>query len=70
LRLLDPNTLEDTVTVTDPKNYSKPWTTKVAFKRQPDNAFMAEDNSCAERLLEVPLKPYAPSDGGTGLSER
>jgi hypothetical protein len=31
---------------------------------------MAEDNRCAEGLLEVPLKPYAPSDGGTGLSER
>jgi hypothetical protein len=70
LRLVDPNTLEDTVTVTDPKNYKAPWSTKVTFKRQADNAFMAEDNSCAERLLEVPLKPYAPSDGGTGLSER
>jgi hypothetical protein len=70
LRLLDANTLEDQVTVTDPKYYSKPWTTQVTFKRQPDNAFMAEDNSCAERLLEVPLKAYAPSDGGTGLSER
>ena len=70
LRLVDPNTLEDTVTVTDPKYYSAPWTTKVSFKRQQDNAYMAEDNACAERLLEVPLKNYAPSDGGTGLSER
>jgi hypothetical protein len=70
LRLLDANTLEDTVTVTDPNNYKAPWTTKVSFKRQADNAYMAEDNSCAERKLEVPLKPYAPSDGGTGLSER
>lgn len=70
LKLLDPNTLEDTVTVTDPKYYSAPWTTKVTFKRQADNAYMAEDNACAERLLEVPLKNYAPSDGGTGLSER
>jgi hypothetical protein len=70
LRLLDANTLEDQVTVTDAKYYSAPWTTKVTFKRQPDNAFMAEDNKCAEGLLEVPLKPYAPSDGGTGLSER
>lgn len=70
LRLLDPNTLEDSVTVTDPRYYSAPWTTKVTYRRQPDNAFMAEDNTCAERLLEVPLKPYAPSDGGTGLSER
>jgi hypothetical protein len=70
LHLLDADTLEDDVTITDPKYYAKPWTTKVTFKRHPDNAFMAEDNSCAERLLEVPLKPYAPSDGGTGLSER
>ena len=70
LKLLDANTLEDEVTVTDPKYYSKPWTTKVTYRRQPDNAFMAEDNRCAEGLLEVPLKPYAPSDGGTGLSER
>jgi hypothetical protein len=70
LKLLDANTLEDEVTVTDPKYYSKPWTTKVTYRRQPDNAYMPEDNRCAEGLLEVPLKPYAPSDGGTGLSER
>ena len=44
LRLEDVNNLEDQVTVTDPKSYSAPWTTKVTFKRQPDNAFMAEDN--------------------------
>jgi hypothetical protein len=69
LKLLDANTLEDTVTVTDPKFYTAPWTTKVTFKRLPDTTFMPEEE-CSEKLLEFPLKPYAPSDGGTGHGAR
>jgi hypothetical protein len=69
LRLLDANTLEDRVTVTDPNNYSAPWTTRVTFKRLPETTFMPEEE-CSEKLLEFPLKPYAPSDGGTGHGAR
>ncbi len=69
LKLLDANTLEDTVTVTDAKFYTAPWTTKVTFKRLPDTTFMPEEE-CSEKLLEFPLKPYAPSDGGTGHGAR
>jgi hypothetical protein len=69
LKLLDANTLEDTVTVTDPKFYTAPWTTKVTFKRLPDTTFLPEEE-CSEKLLEFPLKPYAPSDGGTGHGSR
>jgi hypothetical protein len=69
IKLLDPNTLEDTVTITDPKFYATPWSTKVTYKRMPDNARMPEEE-CSEKLLEFPLKPYAPSDGGTGHGAR
>jgi hypothetical protein len=69
LKLLDANTLEDTVTITDAKFYPKPWTTKVTYKRLPDTTFMPEEE-CSEKLLEFPLKPYAPSDGGTGHGSR
>ena len=69
LRLLDPNTLEDRVTVEDSKFYKTPWTTRVTFKRLPDTTFMREEE-CSEKLLEFPLKPYAPSDGGTGQGSR
>ena len=69
LRLLDANTLEDTVTVTDARYYKEPWSTRVTFKRLPDDTFMPEEE-CSEKLLEFPLKPYAPSDGGTGHGSR
>jgi hypothetical protein len=35
LRKLDADTLEDTVTITDPKSYTKSWTTRVTYRRQP-----------------------------------
>ena len=69
LRLLDPDTLEDRVTIEDAKYYKAPWTTRVVFKRLPETTFMPEEE-CSEKLLEVPLKPYAPSDGGTGRGAR
>jgi hypothetical protein len=69
LRLLDANTLEDTVTVADGRYYEQPWSTRVIFKRLPDDTFMPEEE-CSEKLLEFPLKPYAPSDGGTGHGSR
>jgi len=35
LRKLDADTLEDVITVTDPKTYTKPWSTRVTYRRQP-----------------------------------
>jgi hypothetical protein len=35
LRKLDADTLEDIITVTDPKTYTKPWSTRVTYRRQP-----------------------------------
>ena len=69
LRLLAPDRLEDQVTIEDAKYYKAPWTTRVVFKRLPDTTFMREEE-CSEKLLEFPLKPYAPSDGGTGQGAR
>jgi hypothetical protein len=36
IRKLDRDTLEDVITVTDPKTYAKPWSTRVTYRRQPD----------------------------------
>jgi hypothetical protein len=35
IRKLDADTLEDVITVTDPVNYTKPWSTRVTYRRQP-----------------------------------
>jgi hypothetical protein len=35
IRKLDADTLEDVITITDPKTYSKPWSTRVTYRRQP-----------------------------------
>jgi len=35
IRKLDANTLEDLITIDDPKTYTKPWSTRVTYKRQP-----------------------------------
>lgn len=59
IRLVDPNTLENTITINDPENYTAPWTTKVRFKRLPDDTIITEHN-CSEKLLEFPLREYAP----------
>jgi hypothetical protein len=34
-RKLDADTLEDVITIDDPKDYTKPWSTRATFKRQP-----------------------------------
>jgi hypothetical protein len=39
LRLLDPDTLEDRITIEDPAYYAKPWSAVVTYKRQPDGFF-------------------------------
>ncbi|MGC1457977.1 MAG: hypothetical protein WA825_06845 [Steroidobacteraceae bacterium] len=35
LRKLDADTLEDVITITDPKTYTKPWSTRATYRRQP-----------------------------------
>jgi hypothetical protein len=62
LTLLDPSTLEDRVSIEDAKYYKAPWTTRVTFKRLPEDTVLREEE-CSEKLLEFPLKPYAPGDG-------
>jgi hypothetical protein len=54
-----PDTLEDLITYTDAKYYSAPWTARLAFKAQARDTILVEED-CAEKLLEYPLKPYAP----------
>jgi hypothetical protein len=54
LRLVDPNTLEDVVTIDDPVNYTGPWTTTLRFQRA-DGTQLKED-ICAEKLLDPALK--------------
>jgi len=35
IRKLNADTLEDVITVTDPMTYTRPWSTRVTFRRQP-----------------------------------
>jgi len=35
IRRLDADTLEDLITINDPRTYTKPWSTRVTYKRQP-----------------------------------
>jgi len=53
------DTLEDVVTYDDSKYYSKPWTARLLFKAQPHSTLLVEED-CAEKLLDFPMKPYAP----------
>jgi hypothetical protein len=35
IRKLDADSLEDVITIKDPNNYTKPWSTRVTYRRQP-----------------------------------
>ncbi len=59
IRRLDASSLEDMVTYDDAKYYTAPWTARLLFKAQPRDTILVEED-CAEKLLEYPLKPYAP----------
>lgn len=59
IRRLDANTLENHITFDDPKYYSKPWTTRLQFRALPRSTLLVEED-CAEKLLEFPMKKYAP----------
>ena len=59
IRRVGPDALEDMVTYDDAKYYTAPWTARLLFKAQPKDTILVEED-CAEKLLEYPLKPYAP----------
>ena len=59
LRLADASTLEDVVRIEDPRWYTTAWTTRLSFHRLPDDTELPEEE-CSEKLLELPLKGYAP----------
>lgn len=54
-RLVDANTLEDRVSITDPTHYAAPWTTRILFKRAPEGTQIREHH-CAEKLLDPQLR--------------
>ncbi len=47
LRLIDPNTLEDRITIEDPAYFQHPWDAVVTYKRQPDALF--PEDVCLDR---------------------
>jgi hypothetical protein len=59
IRRLDANTLEDVITYDDGRYYSKPWSTRLTFRALPRSTILVEED-CAEKLLDFPMKPYAP----------
>jgi hypothetical protein len=46
-RLLDPDHLEDRITVQDPQTFTRPWEATVTYKRQPDAPF--PEDVCFDR---------------------
>jgi hypothetical protein len=54
LRLLDKDTLENRVTITDPANYTAPWTARVTYRR--DDAAELKEDICAIKLVDPALR--------------
>jgi len=52
IKKADDNTLEDLLTIHDPKMYSKDWSTKLTFKRMPAGTRMAE-YVCTDKNPEI-----------------
>lgn len=64
LELIDAETLEDRITITDPEMFTHPWEAVVTYKRQPNQTF-AED-VCLDRKAtgQTPWPlPHAPQHG-------
>jgi hypothetical protein len=57
IRLVDRNTLESAITITDPKTYTVPWTTVLRFRRLPSDRPAVED-VCTDRVV-TPLTANA-----------
>jgi len=47
-RLRDSDTLENRITIEDPEYFTRPWSTVVTYKRQPDATF--REDVCLDRL--------------------
>jgi hypothetical protein len=63
LRLVGPNTLEYEATLTDPENYTQPWTMRMLMYRhlEPNKRILEYDcNAYAENSLGAPELPVAP----------
>ena len=56
IRRLDADTLEDVITITDPKTYTKPWTTRVVFRRQP--GLRLKEYVCTDSNPEAAAKTH------------
>lgn len=54
IRLKDANTLEDRLTVTDPKIYSSPWTTVLTFKKR--TGYIVKEDWCIGRTQQSASK--------------
>jgi hypothetical protein len=52
IRLVDPNTLEDKLTVHDPKAFTKPWDYTVTYRRAAPGDDELRENTCTEGFLE------------------
>lgn len=59
IRRVDAGTLENLVTFEDAGYYSKPWTARLQFRALPRSTLLVEED-CAEKLLDFPMKNYAP----------
>jgi hypothetical protein len=55
LRKLDADTLEDAITISDPKTYTKSWTTRVTYRRQP--GLRLKEYVCTDSNPEAQAKP-------------
>lgn len=55
VQLIDDDTLEASITITDPAYYDEPWTTVIRYERAPEGTQLAEHN-CAEKLLHPSLR--------------
>ncbi len=56
IRKLDADRFEDLVTITDPKTYTKPWTTRVTYRRQP--GLRLKEYVCTDVNPEAAAKPH------------
>ena len=56
-RLIDANTLEDRVTIEDPRTFTRPWEAVIRYARQPDAPF--PEDVCIDRRHagKLPLPP-------------
>jgi hypothetical protein len=55
LRLTDPDTLEDRITIEDAEYFARPWGVVLTYKRQPDTVI--PEQVCLDGLLGLPPLP-------------